>query len=424
MDREAPTHPTGPGSVLTRVSALVRMLFVPLPRSMRAPPCRRLIVLQLRSRKAPRCLLGHRLRRALDDEARTRRVHLFCGLLRTFVNAGARQPLVLPLLFRHWVLLFRGSLFTRASAPASPRLWVLHLFMWIPFFLTPALVPTYLLLLLSLSVRALDKEILVSLISLLTHLDVVVKPLMPLIRHAKIPPPVLESRANRALEELVRLPCAAASWSRRSTLLSLTVRALDKEVLLSPIFTPSLSLSLTGASSGQRSADVFEFPTKSVAAPVIAGASSGQRSVDVSDSPAPHFVAPVPIGASSGQRSVDVSVSQYRGEVGSIFVAPSSTEVNPGQRITNAHTDERRPERRGASANDPLQRLNPPASQTARVVARRGGRPTVMSSRSSGSTPGQSYPDSIRALAGHARSTAESIARLMAPTRQRPHPRS
>ena len=48
---------------------------------------------------------------ALDDEARTSRFHPFCGSLRTFVNAGARQLLVLPLLFRRWVLLFRGSLF-------------------------------------------------------------------------------------------------------------------------------------------------------------------------------------------------------------------------------------------------------------------------------------------------------------------------
>ena len=161
-------------------------------------------------------------------------------------------------------------------------------------------------------------------------------------------------------------------------------------------------------SSGQRSDGIFfELPTMSVAAPAISGASSGQRSV---------------------------SDSQHRGEVGSIFVAPSSTEVYPGQRITRAHTDERsghrassaRRERRSetASANDPGQRLNPSASQTAHLVARRGGRPTLMSSRSSGSTPGQSYRDSIRALAGHARSTAESIARLMAPTRQRPHPRS
>ena len=64
------------------------------------------------------------------------------------VNAGARQSRVLPPLFRHWALLFRGSLFTRASAPANVRIWVLHVFMWIPFFLTPAPVPTYLLLLL------------------------------------------------------------------------------------------------------------------------------------------------------------------------------------------------------------------------------------------------------------------------------------
>ena len=189
----------------------------------------------------------------------------------------------------------------------------------------------------------------------------------------------------------------------------------------------------------ERSVDVSDSHTQFVTAPT--GASSGQRSVDVSDSPIPSAAA------------LGVHV-ECRGEAGSVFVAPSSADVNPGQRITRAHTDERggqqtlfcerrgrctdpvaplipgassgRRERSGetASANDPRQRLNPPASQTARLAARRGGRPTLMSSRSSGSTLGQSYRDSISALAGHARSTAESIARLMAPSRQRLQPRS
>ena len=188
----------------------------------------------------------------------------------------------------------------------------------------------------------------------------------------------------------------------------------------------------SGESSGQRSVDVSDSPALYLVAPVPIGANSGQKIVDVSDSHTQSITAPT--GASSRQRSVDVSDSQYRGEVGSIFIAPSSADVNPGQRITRAHTDDRsghrassaQRERNGetASANDPGQRLNPPASQTAHLAARRGGRPTLMSSRSSGSTPGQSYRDSVRAHAGHARSTAESIARLMAPTRQRPHPRS
>ena len=165
----------------------------------------------------------------------------------------ARQPLVLPLLFRRWVLLFHGSLITREYARASLRLLVLLLFRWIHFFRTLVLVPTLLLVLLSPLVRALDKEVLVSLISVLTHLDVVVKLLMPLIRHAKIPPPAgeqSESSSGRAGEA-----------SRRSGELVPTIDA-----------------------------------------PVFNSESSGQGSVDVSDYPAPYLIAPVPIGANSGQR--------------------------------------------------------------------------------------------------------------------------
>ena len=77
------------------------------------------------------------------------------------------------------------------------------------------------------------------------------------------------------------------------------------------------------------------------------------------------------------------------------------------------------------SAERSLNRMLRPRSPVDMVSAhseRRGARPTLMSSRSSarpGDNPG-TIRDSIRALAGNARSAAESIARLLAPPRQRP----
>ena len=81
--------------------------------------------------------------------------------------------------------------------------------------------------------------------------------------------------------------------------------------------------------------------------------------------------------------------------------------------------------RSNRSAERSLNRMSRPRSPADMVSAhseRRGARATLMSPRSSarlGDNPGTTS-DSIRALAGNARSAAEFIARLLAPPRQRP----
>lgn len=80
--------------------------------------------------------------------------------------------------------------------------------------------------------------------------------------------------------------------------------------------------------------------------------------------------------------------------------------------------------RGGVGYVDSLPEL-PDDSRDHAVNVRRGARPTLMSSRSArtpGDNPGNTYRESVRALAGNVRSAAESIARLLAPPRQRPRP--
>ena len=162
-------------------------------------------------------------------------------------------------------------------------------------------------------------------------------------------------------------------------------------------------------------------PVLTAAAPVVTGASSGQRRVGVSVSPTPGqrsfgelHIAPVFPGVrvergSSGHRSM----SERRGETALSCTDPvlsGATGASPGRRSDDT-----------SEIPAPGSRAHTSGRSSA---ARQGGRPTRMSSRSSRSVPGQPYRDSISALAVHVRSTAESVTRLLAPTRQRPHPRS
>ena len=86
--------------------------------------------------------------------------------------------------------------------------------------------------------------------------------------------------------------------------------------------------------------------------------------------------------------------------------------------------DDDPPRRSRVRGRDSLPEL-PDDSRDHAVNVRRGARPTLMSSRSArtpGDNPGNTYRESVRALAGNVRSAAESIARLLAPPRQRPRP--
>ena len=86
--------------------------------------------------------------------------------------------------------------------------------------------------------------------------------------------------------------------------------------------------------------------------------------------------------------------------------------------------DDDPPRRSRVRGRDSLPELPDDSCEHA-VNVRRGARPTLMSSRSAtrpSGNLGNTYRESVRALASNVRSAAESIARLLAPPRQRPRP--